>query len=370
MEIPRNDTELVKSFESIGENCEFGFVQRSGGYESPGLFRFNFTVLEKLIAGLNRRFDDLAAPGQVELHWTDEWMVRETMYKFSYHTFNKDRECDLERLLAQQTRWLRYMAEKFIEGVEIGDRIYVRKGDPGEREPEIRSLSESLRRYGPATMLWVTLADEKHPQGTVEIIGDGLIRGWISKFSPHDHAPDIDAACWIELLRRAWALRYLGDAGALPAPAPINLLASNFGGWTGSSIAASEFAWDIPPPRHGVQVMKHVLLDDTSPGARVYGCQITENLVPGDLYVASAEVWFPADFTGRVVTMEILGRPSVIIKRANPKQTGVWQKIWTNARLADDRPIAYPSLFIAGQRGTTFYSVNWQLHRGGIPSGL
>ncbi len=294
-------------------------------------------------------------------------MVKETLYGFSYHTFNNDRDYDIERLLTQQTRWLRYMAEKFIEGLETGDRIYVRKGDPGWREPEIRSLSEALRKYGPSTLLWVTLANDAHPAGTVEIIGDGLLRGWITKFSPHDRAPDIDAPGWIGLLRRAWALRFLGDADASPAPAPVNLLPSNFGGWTGSYVATSEFAWDVPPLEASVQVMKHVLIEDALGGTRIFGCKFLENLVPGGLYVASAEVWFPSDFKGQVVTMEFVGRPSVIIKGANPKQTGVWQKIWTNAYLADDRPTAFPSLFVAAQRGTMFYSGNWRLHSGGIP---
>ena len=42
--VPKDDLELLRYFESLGENCEFGFVQRCVGLESPSLFRFNFII--------------------------------------------------------------------------------------------------------------------------------------------------------------------------------------------------------------------------------------------------------------------------------------------------------------------------------------
>lgn len=62
--------ELMLSFESLGDNCEFGLVQRQANIEPLGLLRFNgFHVppefrIERLVAGLDRHFYGLGELGQ------------------------------------------------------------------------------------------------------------------------------------------------------------------------------------------------------------------------------------------------------------------------------------------------------------------
>ncbi|MBE7247769.1 MAG: hypothetical protein INR63_22720, partial [Actinomycetospora chiangmaiensis] len=41
--------ERLHAFRSLGDNCEFGFVQRYGGVEPSGLLRFSYTPMEDLI---------------------------------------------------------------------------------------------------------------------------------------------------------------------------------------------------------------------------------------------------------------------------------------------------------------------------------
>jgi hypothetical protein len=276
--IPVDDKDLLGRFESLGDNCEFGFLQRYAGVEEPSLLRFNSTRVDRLIHGLRNRFADLALDGSMSVVWTNEWMVHESCYKFVYHSLNSDTNCDLNKLLKQQAAWLRYMAEKFMERLEIGDRIYVRKGTTDTMESAI-ALGSHLRNHGPATLLWVTVADADHPNGTVAWIGDGVMRGWIQRFASYDRTGDIEPIGWINLLRRAWALRYLQDPMAYPTRAPTNHLAQNFGGWCGSSRATAEFVWHVPhSPRRG-QVMKHVFVQDTGGGASIFGCMAKDGLV-------------------------------------------------------------------------------------------
>jgi hypothetical protein len=52
----------------------------------------------------------------------------------------------------------------------------------------------------------VELQDAKHPAGTVEMISDGLIKGYIDRFAPGENAHDLSIDCWIELCRNALAL--------------------------------------------------------------------------------------------------------------------------------------------------------------------
>jgi hypothetical protein len=54
---PLPPAQLMLRFEALGQNCEFGVVQRHYGAEPLGLLRFSSTPLHLLVAALN---NDLA----------------------------------------------------------------------------------------------------------------------------------------------------------------------------------------------------------------------------------------------------------------------------------------------------------------------
>jgi hypothetical protein len=363
--IPFDDCDLVSRFESLGDNCEFGILQRCAGAETPSLFRFNFTQIDRLIAGLDNRFADLAMPGHVRLDWDNEWMVKESRYGFSYHTFNADPYQDRARLLRQQTGWLRYMAAKFMEGLALGDRIYVRKGQSDSIQ-SATLLDRHLRQHGPITLLWVTVADADHPAGTVEWMGEGFMRGWLQGFAPYIRATDLEPIGWMALLRRAWALRHLGDADAFAVTPRQNVLTPDFGGWTGTSSATAEFVWTIPSPDGG-QVMKHVSVLNNQPGEGIFGCLIRQGLASGRLYLASVHVWIASDSTATSVGILILGRASLQSRSADLSIRDAWQLIWVSATLAEGDAVAFPQLTFGGPAGSTVHTAGWRLEEGAIP---
>jgi hypothetical protein len=366
-EIPHDDQSLLKLFENLGDNCELGLLQRYGGIERPSLLRFNYTDIDKLIRGLKNRFEDLARPGQVTVEWTDEWMVKETVYGFSYHTFNTDPHYDQARLIKEQERWLRYMAEKFLEELEIGDRIYVRKGGGNESEHAIRALSAALRAYGPATLLWVTVEDHQHPAGSVAWMDDHIMRGWIAGFAPYSRAFDVETSNWLKLLRAAWGLLKHNDPAALSPPSRSSLIPTDFGGWTGAGVATNEFDWTVPRTPPDGLVMKHTLLKDLSPPTEIFGCLLVNRVKPGQPYVALVDVWLPTDFAGDHVCLVFISRPSVAIRRAVKTKTNTWQTIWVSTYLGDGDSRAFPRIELVGPAGTVFYTTNWRLHEGLLP---
>ena len=61
------DRDLVLQFESLGDNCEFGLVQRKAGAEPLGLLRFSSAPLPRLVRALRERFDGLTDPANVRL---------------------------------------------------------------------------------------------------------------------------------------------------------------------------------------------------------------------------------------------------------------------------------------------------------------
>ena len=60
-----SDRELVVHFESLGDNCELGLVQRRAGVEPLGLLRFAGVPLRNLVRGLNARFANIAEAWRV-----------------------------------------------------------------------------------------------------------------------------------------------------------------------------------------------------------------------------------------------------------------------------------------------------------------
>ena len=88
--LPRD--QLVTRFESLGDNCEFGLVQRKMGAEPLGLLRFSYIELPLLLRGLRRGFEGLGDPDTTEVAAdpNGEFVVRELVYGMTYHTFQYD----------------------------------------------------------------------------------------------------------------------------------------------------------------------------------------------------------------------------------------------------------------------------------------
>src|SRR3954454_11670711 len=80
------DRELVLHFESVGDNCELGLVQRQVGAEPLGLLRFSGAPLRSLLRGLASRFHGIADPESIRIHEENgEFMVKLIRYDFYYH---------------------------------------------------------------------------------------------------------------------------------------------------------------------------------------------------------------------------------------------------------------------------------------------
>lgn len=210
------DEEIFAHFESLGDNCEFGLVQRSAGIERLGLFRFNFASMTPLIRGLDCDFSDIDQPDQVEIFAASngELMVRVRHYRFQYHTDRRRGEVEIEALRNQQIKALGFLARKLLDDLRSGEKLFVRKGPDSETDAQLAPLLRALRRHGPVSLLSVVPQDEAHPLGSVEVVEPGLIKGYIDRFAPYDDAYDFSRA-WVDICRGAYRL-WRGTAR--PAP--------------------------------------------------------------------------------------------------------------------------------------------------------
>jgi len=96
--------DVLGRFESLGDNCEFGFVQRQLGLESGGLFRWSVTSATSLITLLETRFEDLYRFENL-VPTNSKNMIRDTATDIGFHTemsvtggsFDQDQARDLRQ---------------------------------------------------------------------------------------------------------------------------------------------------------------------------------------------------------------------------------------------------------------------------------
>jgi capsular polysaccharide biosynthesis protein len=205
---------LLLRFESLGDNCEFGMVQRKGGAEPLGLLRFNGIRsppeerLGRLVAGLERRFEGLGDPGTCVIVPTEiELFVSDLVYDFWYHGDVKTGHDDLEAEARRQGKWLKFLRRKLFEDLESGDKILVWRSSATTQREQVQPLLDVLRRLGPNRLLWVTNEDATHPSGSVEELEPDFLKGYVRRLGTDRLLSDIEFEPWFELCRNVEALR-------------------------------------------------------------------------------------------------------------------------------------------------------------------
>jgi hypothetical protein len=212
--------EIALKFESLGENCEFGLFQRRCDAEPLGLLRFSSTFMRNLIRGIDSGFEGLGATDdidpQLEGGPRKEYMIHEKRYGLVYHTFVYEGQRSIWLMREQESARLTFLRRKFMEELEINDKIFVYKFASAVAEEEVLPLHMALNRYGDATLLWVVEAERDRPAGTVEVVMPGLLKGYIDRFAPADNAHDLSFEGWLRVCANACVMARLQQR-ALPA---------------------------------------------------------------------------------------------------------------------------------------------------------
>jgi len=197
---------LMLRFESLGENCEFGLVQRRCGAEPLGLLRFASAPLPKLLAALRARFQGMGAPNNIVVELSSngrEYMVQDRAFGFNYHAWVALGEQTPQEIHAREVRRVPFLIRKLIEDLTAGEKIFVYHGMEPLTLAAARNLAAALRGYGPGTLLWVERADADHQAGSVERIEAGLLKGHIDRFAPGENAHDFSVESWTQLCQAA-----------------------------------------------------------------------------------------------------------------------------------------------------------------------
>ncbi len=374
------DTELGLQFESLGDNCEFGLVQRFVGAEPLGFLRFNYTAFSALTEMLDTDFTEVDRPEDIALVRANEagdseLLVHNRRYGYSYHTFRHDTDAGPVR--AQQLRVVSFLRDKLVGDLRSAEKIFVRKGVPSA--DDAASLLRRLRRYGPVTLLWVLPEDELCTSGTVRVLQPGLLQGFIDRLAPPVDAYDLSPA-WITVCRNALALRAGGCQPGTVITPPRNRLATNLlrqvhlgprkaGRWVSAESTESLADTDGPTRVHPASpVLMHTLVADTvHETSAIAGVAIDHELAPGASYVAAMDVWIPEEAAVERVGIVFNGLPATQFRMAEPKQRNCWQRVWVIARAPHPNARVNPSLTVIGRAGARLYSTAWQMEIGQTP---
>jgi len=199
----------ISRFESLGDNCEFGFVKRSLEDESGGLLRWATSPPDVLIEGLKNRFAGLYEYENLTPSWND--MVRDSAYGFCFHTKmiseeQKWLQTDEERraIHSEEKRKVDYLVGKLLTRLQDPNVICVYKCNDSISTIDAKSLAKCIADIGPSTLLVVRKTKDENLIGKV-FPEKNYLCGFVDNFAPYDKA-DSFTNIWLSILENSTLL--------------------------------------------------------------------------------------------------------------------------------------------------------------------
>ena len=359
--IATND--LAARFESLGDNCEVGLLQRYCDIEPLGLFRFSFSRITSLVDLMDNDFACYGDDGDLTFSFeegNEEYNCSSRHYKdFNYHTEMLASEIEHDTLLKRETKKVRYLKRRLVEDMASGEKIFVRKG--GEIAGAL-TLFKIMRRYGPVNFLFVGACDGDHPSGHVECVEPGFYCGHIERFAPYGNAHDIDMASWGELLCNTLNL----VSGTRYRPRSNVVYRT---GWTWNFGDRCESALVDQPRFPGAPVRRLRLVGDTKRMDAIVADRLIDRALPaGGQFTLSLWVYIPADFRGSFVDVYFLNAPGHYVSCIDLDRRDTWQRVWASSTLPKDQTHAVVAMRITAFDGDALYIGPWMLESGCVPN--
>ena len=214
---PKLMQEIIKNFESVGDNCEFGFVQRHHQFDDGGLLRWAMLGgANALINGIKTKFAGMFAFENL-VPAGGGTMVFDTKARIAFHThmtsveqngrfeFEKS-ETERRETHAEEAAKLTYLADKFFTILSEGKKILVFKQNQNISPDLAKSILDAIGKYGNCGLLYVDPQQPGDCVGSAEQISERLYRGVIDKFAPYDKADDASFDVWTEICLATYKL--------------------------------------------------------------------------------------------------------------------------------------------------------------------
>ncbi len=205
---------LMLAFESLGDGCEFGFVQRRYGAEPSGLLRWNDVTVDGLTAALGARFAGLGEPAntQMVVGPDRELLVEDRRWGLALHTFCFEGDEDRGPLLARTCRDIVSRRDELLADLTAAEKIFVFRSS-GLDADRLEVLHRALRAYGPVRLLDVQPAAPTAPTsfqgaaGELVEVETGRYVGFMERLGVQaGETWDVAYDDWVSVCRKAVAL--------------------------------------------------------------------------------------------------------------------------------------------------------------------
>ncbi|MDT3251247.1 hypothetical protein QZQ97_09910 [Serratia sp. root2] len=201
----------LERFESMGDNCEFGFYLRSKGLENGSLFRWSLIKDHQDL--LNLVTGDFANFYQFDnLHPTWSNMLVDKDNGIIFHTelyssqidnnwvFDDAENNRKEKYLIEKNK-IDYLVKKFLDGLQNKKKIFVIKKNNNQIDMDvIAKLANELNRRGKAKVLVVFQSDDSSKHGIIEYANENVLISYIERFAEYNKADDISVAGWDKIV--------------------------------------------------------------------------------------------------------------------------------------------------------------------------
>jgi hypothetical protein len=211
-------SDQILRIESLGDNCELGFVLRNLGCEAGSLFRWASIKPEQLLSQLRAKFEGMYEFPNLQPLRND--MVVDTAYGVGWHSNMKSNmvegqrrflldEGKRQKIYNAELRKIRYLRAKFVARAQLGGLIFVIKANDGINNENIEGIFEALSDLAAGArfaLLEVQASSNPTLIGTVVQRHPGLLRGYVSRFASYDEANIVDMDAWTSVLDAALRL--------------------------------------------------------------------------------------------------------------------------------------------------------------------
>ena len=192
---------IYEHFESLGEDCEFGFAQRAEGAEPIGLFRWSGIQPNQLIAVIDSKLNDFDAPEHYSLNLQPSslYFLNDSKYDTITHTHIQAGFAPVDLLLNKMLQRQMFLKRKFFSEIRIGTKIFVYKFNNLPDEALIEKLVKTLQGIGITKILIGMKANDKEAPGSTRILSNGAMVGFLSK-----RYPDTPYSEWNQIVQTAY----------------------------------------------------------------------------------------------------------------------------------------------------------------------
>jgi hypothetical protein len=350
-ELSYDISRLITLFESLGENCDFGVVQRAVGVEPFGLFRFAACKPADMVTLLRERFEPLGESSDLwldEVGATREYWVKSRRFSYETHTDRYAGKDDPDIARNAQIEKIQFLKARLIRDLSRARRLFVFKARCDFET--IRALVAQLREYGPNSLLWVNAADAVHPAGSVVHGFEGLLLRFVTHFGSYDGAPSLPVEEWIAVCVAAHRLWRGADLPRVPVD---NLIAAATGAntcrWSADPSATTRRC-EESSPIGGITFEHELGRADSSSVLRA-----TLPITAGGSFVFSAWIRIAGAFQGQHIGAVFPRCISAAKWGADLKSRQRWQRIWVAATVPLDARIIYCGLIADGGAEEVFH---------------